>query len=124
LYIARLRDEKNMRESDRALAKRLVAEARERLALDETPDASAEALEARWQRRARLAPSDRIALAARCIHAVARARSIDDAAQIARTAMAELDGADAAPIRAALAESYERRGMWSQAAKLWNGGDL
>jgi hypothetical protein len=124
IFIAKLADEKDQSDADRAIAKRLVAEARERLALEELPGASMEALASRWQSRARLAPSDRAALAARCIQSAARTHSIDEALQYARTAITELDGADPALVRGALAESYERRGMWSQAAALWNGAEL
>ena len=56
--------------------------------------------------------------------AVAHARSVEDAAQFARIALSELDGADGSPVRAALADSYERRGLWTEAARVWNGGDL
>jgi hypothetical protein len=38
--------------------------------------------------------------------------------------LTELDGVDAAPVRAALAASYERRGQWSTAARVWSGGDF
>ena len=103
---------------------RMADEVRQRLSLDRAQPDALDALEKRWKQRARLAPSDRVALAARCVSAVAHARSMQDAAEFARTALAELDGADAAPVRAALAESYERRGQWSDAARVWSGGGL
>jgi hypothetical protein len=104
----------------------MARDIRERLGFDAAragSSDSADALEARWAQRARLAPSDRVALAARCVSAVARARSVEDAAQFARTAMSELDGADGSPIRSALAASYERRGLWERAANVWSGGE-
>lgn len=120
LLIARLTDGGEQA----ALVQRMADEAREHLGLDGAPADSVEALEARWKERLRLAPSDRVTLAARCVTALARSRSLEDAAQLARTALAELDGADGSPVRAALAASYERRGLWPQAARVWNGGGL
>ena len=107
-----------------APVQRMADEARQRLGLDATPAETLEALEARWKQHTRLTPSDRVALAARCVTAVAHARSVEDAAQFARIALSELDGADGSPVRAALADSYERRGLWTEAARVWNGGDL
>ena len=101
-----------------------AGDVRRNLGLDASPTATAETLEGRWKDRARLAPSDRIALAVRCVAAVAHERSVEEAAHFARTALSELDGADGSPVRVALAECYERRGLWAEAARVWSGGDF
>jgi tetratricopeptide (TPR) repeat protein len=130
LFIARSADG-GVRDSTRkAQVERLADAARAHLGFLDMPAESTDpvhsidALEPRWAARAKLTPSDRVALAARFVTAVARARTIDDALAVARTALSELDGADGTPVRAALAEIYERRGLWSQAARVWNGGAL
>ncbi|MFN0007773.1 MAG: hypothetical protein ACKVXR_07680 [Planctomycetota bacterium] len=120
LFIARLAVD----DASSPLVERLASEAEERLGLTHGPAATLEALERRWEKRAALTPSERVDLAARCISAVASLRSVEDAALVARTALSELDGADSAPVRAALAASFERRGLWSQAAQVWGGLSL
>lgn len=119
-----------------ARIERMADEVRQRLRLDLASADTIESLEKSWKERARLAPADRAQLAARCVSAMARGRSVQDAAEFARTALAELaefagpdgsggaGGSDGAPIRAALAASYERRGQWSDAARVWSGGSL
>jgi len=110
--------------ADASLLDRLAGNAEERLGLTGGPAATLEALERRWERRAGLTPSDRVDLAVRCISAIASLRSVEDAALLYRTAMSELDGADGSPVRAALASSYEARGLWAEAAQVWGGGDM
>jgi tetratricopeptide (TPR) repeat protein len=104
--------------------KRLSADARKHLGFGGAEPETVEVLESSWKKRAGLAPAERVSLAARCVTAVAHARTIEDAAKFARSALTELDGVDAAPVRAALAASYERRGQWSTAARVWSGGDF
>jgi len=127
LFIARLaRDGAESSPSEdpnMALVERLSSEAEEHLGLAGGSAGSVEALELAWKSRGVLAPSERVHLAERCVQTIARMRSLEEAARLARTAISELDGADGTPVRAALAASYERRGMWSQAARLWSGGD-
>ena len=120
LFLARLAQS----EPAAAPVQRAASDVRKRLQLDGAPADTVEALEGSWKKRAGLAPAERVALAARCVTAVARARTVDDAAQFARSALNELDGLDATPVRAALAASYERRGQWSAAARVWSGGDF
>ncbi len=102
---------------------RIADQARARLRLvdatDEDPTFAT--LEQRWLERARLAPAARAALAARLITAADRELGIEPAAALYATALAELDGADAAPIRAALATAFEGRGAWADAARTWGG---
>jgi tetratricopeptide (TPR) repeat protein len=124
LFISRLAADGAAESSSRSLIERLADDAQDRLGLTAGPRAAVEALERRWERRAGLTPSDRVDLAVRCIPAIADLRSVEEAALVARTALSELDGADGRPMRAALAASYERRGLWSQAARVWGGGDL
>ena len=106
------------------LVQRMARQVRERLSLDSAPNDTLTSLESAWKQRAKLAPSERVALAARWVTAVSRERSLEEAVPFARAALAELDGADGSPVRAALASSYERRGLWSQAASTWNGSEL
>lgn len=78
-------------------------------------------LQRRWDARARLAPRDLAALAAELVAAVARERGADEAALVARTALAEVPDAEARAIRSALAVAYEKEGAWAEAARTWGG---
>jgi len=100
---------------------RFAGSARARLGLVRTEEMSLASLEQRWSDRAHLGPVERAALAARLVVATDRGRGVDQAANVARAALAELDGADGMPIRAALATAYERHGRWLDAARTWGG---